>query len=98
MLAKAIIMKGESLDVFCDFIRSLEEAFRPQGAIENALIEKMAISQWRQMRLMSLERSGMHCKNGQHEQARPAAAYASRVRLDSPRSLHQLARRGRSGR
>ena len=77
MLAKAIIMKGESLDVVCDFIRSLEEAFQPQGAVENVLIEKMAISQWRQMRLMSLERSGIHFKIAQHEQAQPGADHSS---------------------
>jgi len=73
LLAKTIVMKGESHGVFCDFIRSLEEAFQPQGAIENALIEKMALCQWRQMRLMGIERAGMHYKIAQQEQAQARA-------------------------
>jgi len=60
MLAKAILLEGESLDHFQSFIRSLEETFSPVGPIEDSFVETMALSRWRQMRLVGMERAGIH--------------------------------------
>jgi len=58
LLARAIVLEGESRDRFNDLVRQLNEALRPQTQIDHLLVGKMAASHWRQVRVCNLEREG----------------------------------------
>ena len=58
LLARAIVLEGESRDRFNDLLRLLNEALNPQTQMEHLLVGKMAASHWRQIRLWNLEREG----------------------------------------
>jgi hypothetical protein len=60
MLAKTILLEGESLDHFQRFIQHLEDTFSPVGPMEDSFVETMALSKWRQMRLVGMEKAGIH--------------------------------------
>jgi hypothetical protein len=60
MLAKAILLEGESLEIFREFMHSLEATWQPVGPIEDSFIEIMALAQWRKMRLLGMERAGFN--------------------------------------
>ena len=49
----------ESLPRFRTLMTSLQEELKPETAIENLLIHKMAVSHWRLMRVWGMERSGL---------------------------------------
>ena len=66
LLARAIVLEGESRDRFNDLVRQLNEALKPQTQIEHLLIGKMAASHWRQVRVWNLEREGEKT-GGDHE-------------------------------
>ena len=58
LLARAIVLEGESRDRFNDLVRRLNEALKPQTQIDHLLVGKMAASHWRQVRVCNLEREG----------------------------------------
>jgi hypothetical protein len=58
LLARAIVLEGESRDRFNDLVRQLNEALKPRTQIEHLLVGKMAASHWRQVRVWNLEREG----------------------------------------
>jgi hypothetical protein len=58
LLAKAILMEGESRGRFNALIQLLNDTLQPQSPIEHLLIGKMAASHWRQLRIWNLEREG----------------------------------------
>jgi hypothetical protein len=58
LLARAIVLEGESRNRFNDLVRQLDEALKPQTQIEHLLVGKMAASHWRQVRVWNLEREG----------------------------------------
>jgi len=58
LLARAIVLEGESRDRFNDLLRQLNEALKPRTQIEQLLVGKMAASHWRQVRVWNLEREG----------------------------------------
>jgi hypothetical protein len=60
MLARTILLEGESLDRFQSFIRHLEDTFSPVGPIEDSFVETMVLSKWRQMRIVRMEKAGIH--------------------------------------
>ena len=60
LLAKAILMEGESRGRFDALLQLLNDALRPETAIDHLLVGKMAASHWRQMRVWNLEREGEH--------------------------------------
>jgi hypothetical protein len=72
MLAKAILLEGESLEIFREFMHFLEATFQPVGLIENAFIETMALSKWRQMRLLAMERAGFNHQIAKETELDPA--------------------------
>src|ERR1035438_9153830 len=59
MLSTTIVLKGESTDRFLGLLATLFEEFQPQTPFEESLIENMAVSRWRQMRIWGLEKAGM---------------------------------------
>jgi hypothetical protein len=58
MLARTVVLDGESLPRFHALMTSLQEELKPATAIENLLIHKMAVAHWRLMRVWGMERSG----------------------------------------
>ena len=66
LLARAIVLEGESRDRFNDLVRQLNEALKPQTQIDHLLVGKMAASHWRQVRVWNLEREGEKTP-GDHE-------------------------------
>jgi hypothetical protein len=59
MLSTTIVLNGESTDRFLELLATLFEEFQPQTPFEESLIENMAVSRWRQMRIWGLEKAGM---------------------------------------
>jgi hypothetical protein len=57
LLARTVVLDGESLPRFHALMTSLQEELKPETAIENLLIHKMAVSHWRLMRVWGMERS-----------------------------------------
>jgi hypothetical protein len=58
MLARTVVLEGESLPRFHALMTSLQEELKPETTIENLLIHKMAVAHWRLMRVWGMERSG----------------------------------------
>ena len=59
MLARTVVLDGESRPRFDALITSLQEELKPETAIENLLIHKMAVAHWRLMRVWGMERSSV---------------------------------------
>jgi hypothetical protein len=68
MVAKVILVEGESREIFNDFITHLEATFRPESPYEITLVETMAIAKWRQMRLAGMERAAVRHQLRQHDE------------------------------
>ena len=58
LLARTVVLDGESLPRFHALMTSLQEELKPETAIENLLVHKMAAAHWRLMRVWGMERSG----------------------------------------
>jgi hypothetical protein len=56
LLARTIVLEGESHDRFKRLLDCLYEELRPESPIEVQLIETMAVARWRQMRIWGLEK------------------------------------------
>jgi hypothetical protein len=56
LLSRSIVAKDESRDRFNEIHRALVQELQPTTAIENLLVQKMMVAQWRQMRLWGLEK------------------------------------------
>lgn len=59
MLAKSVILTGESATAFQEIVEALDQIFQPRDAYESTLIDHMALAKWRLMRLVGMERAGM---------------------------------------
>ncbi len=59
MLARTVVLDGESRPRFDALLTSLQEELKPGTPIENLLIHKMAVAHWRLMRVWGMERSGV---------------------------------------
>jgi hypothetical protein len=66
MLARAVVLDGESRKRFNALVDTLNESLKPQTSIDHLLIGKMAAAHWRQIRLWNLERQGEQLP-GDHE-------------------------------
>jgi hypothetical protein len=103
MLARTIVLNGESRDRFTALLAALKEELRPQTGIESALVENMAVARWRQMRLWAMEKAGIAHEILQQESspdspdsvnhdAPTRAALAFRSLSDHSRSLELMNR------
>ncbi len=59
MLARTVVLEGESRDRFTALYKSLLDELKPVTAIEELLVQKMAVAQWRQIRIWSFEKNSM---------------------------------------
>jgi hypothetical protein len=91
ILAKTILLEGESLEHFQSFIRHLEDAFSPVGPIEDSFVETMALSKWRQMRIVGMEKAGIHHQIKAGHEARAEQSGPSGVTPLDPATTAYLA-------
>ena len=68
LLAKVLLLEGESRQIFREFITQLESTFLPATPYELTLVETMAIAKWRQMRFAGMERAAVRYQLSQHSQ------------------------------
>src|SRR5580698_2743392 len=104
MLSATIVLKGESTDRFLGLLAGLLEEFQPQTPFEESLIENMAVSRWRQMRIWGMEKAAMEHEMRRQgaiahstaldpaEHAATRAAIAFRTLSDDSRSLELINR------
>lgn len=72
ILAKFILIDGESLELFHQFMQSLESTWQPVGPIESAFIETMALSEWRLSRLVGMQKAGIDSEISKQPDCDPA--------------------------
>jgi hypothetical protein len=93
LYARSIVLEGESRDRFNALLVSLHDEFLPETPSEQLLVEKMAVAQWRQMRLWTYERAAIARESGKHANTpgvtTPAAADAVAYANLAPGALSQ---------
>jgi len=70
LLARAVVLDCESRPLFTQFLRSMQDQLQPEGMIENLMVQKMAVAQWRQLRAWGMEKAtiGHDARNaGKHD-------------------------------
>jgi hypothetical protein len=100
MLSQALLIEGESQENFMSLFNEIHDEFPPRTGVETTLVENMAISRWRQTRLLTLESAGIssqirkQAEMGQGDHPSPAARAADAVRTltDQSRMLEFLSR------
>jgi hypothetical protein len=95
LLARHVVLEGEDATLFATLLGDLAAEFDPRGTVENALVENMAVSRWRQLRLWSMEKAGLDYQIArQDEPVDPPtkAALAFRTLSDESRSLELMNR------
>jgi hypothetical protein len=63
LLARAVVLPGESREKFDQLLTLINEDLRPQSAIEHLFVGKMVAAHWRQLRIWELEKSGTALQN-----------------------------------
>lgn len=55
VLSAQLILPSENRDEFDELVDQLQQEFKPEGLLENTLVERIAIALWRQRRLVTAE-------------------------------------------
>jgi hypothetical protein len=96
LLSKTILLENERPDAFAELLAGLTLEFNPQTETQHALVETMAVSRWRQMRVWALERATLQSAMDATitDESEPAirAAVAFRSLADDSRTLDLLHR------
>ena len=93
MPAEALLLPGESLETLGDFIQSLEAALQPVGFTENARVEDMAISRWRQVRFMAMQAASLEIEiSRQSEPDQAARACLAVIAMADQKYVRLMAR------
>jgi hypothetical protein len=98
MLAKTIVLEGESEERFQELLLSLIAEFHPRTPAENAVIETMAAANWGLMRTWGMRKAGMDQEMFRVATLAPGAppsvraSAAHRTLADHSRSLDLLER------
>jgi len=95
LLARTIVLKGESYRRFSTLLNRLRGQLQPEGPIETALVDTMAACCWRRMRLWSLEKAAINNEvqnNALATDPPTQVALAWRSLSDTGRSLDLLGR------
>jgi hypothetical protein len=64
MLARTVVLDGESRDRFHTLLTSIREELQPQTPIEHLLTHKMAVAHWRLLRVWGMEKAGIAAASG----------------------------------
>ncbi|MES1262642.1 MAG: hypothetical protein ABUS49_12990 [Acidobacteriota bacterium] len=59
LIARVVVLEAESRERFNALLVSLQQELQPETAIENLLVQKMAVAHWRQMRVWGMEKAGI---------------------------------------
>ena len=96
LLSKTILLENERPEAFADLLAGLTGEFNPQTATQRALVETMAVSRWRQMRIWAVERATLQSAMEAHDpnttDGATRAALAFRSLADDSRTLDVLSR------
>jgi hypothetical protein len=94
MLAESVVLEGESQERFLELLAEIDGELQPETPVEHALVQKMAVAQWRQFRLWTLEKTAIdHLIRKQaqtvgcNEHKATCASLAFRTLADESRSL-----------
>jgi len=63
LLAKAVVLEGESEALFNELVDNLNGSLKPESEIDHLLVGKMAAAHWRQLRLWEREKTGESTPN-----------------------------------
>lgn len=93
-LARTIVLEGEDPARFRRLLRKYTAEFKPVTPIQTALVENLAVSRWRQMRIWGIEKEGLDQEIRNQGSGTPPgrAAMAFRNLSDNSRSLDLLNR------
>ena len=96
LLSSLVVLDDEKPEIFAEIFNALTNEFAPQTEAERILVENMAVSRWRQMRLWVIERASFQSEIEKHDAGaiHPAtrAALAFRALADQSRALDLLNR------
>jgi hypothetical protein len=96
LLSRTVVLEEENLKSFADLLTALERDLDPQDEVESGLVENMAVSRWRLLRLWAIERASLKIEMDKHDPATKdpgtRAALAFRALSDNSRSLDLLNR------
>jgi hypothetical protein len=96
LLSKTILLESERPEAFADLLAGLTSEFNPQTETQRALVENMAVSRWRQMRIWAVERATLQSAMEAHDpnttDSATRAAQAFRSLADDSRTLDLLGR------
>ena len=90
LLAETVVLPGESNSRFIDMVQAMSSQWRPASESEAALIDTMAMSRWRQLRVVGLQTSGLAL--GMSRQQGPAPNRALDALRDQDHALTVLQR------
>jgi hypothetical protein len=96
LLSRSVLLDNERPEAFADLLAGLTREFNPQTETQRALVETMAVSRWRQMRVWAVERatlqSAMDAQDAGTSPSATRAALAFRSLADESRVLDLLHR------
>jgi hypothetical protein len=64
IFAKAVLLKSESRSEYDSLLNGLQEYLKPEGALEEILVEKLAVLFWRYRRLIATETNEVETGGG----------------------------------
>ncbi len=62
IFSSALVLENESPEEFASLVSAMSDQFKPEGAMENLLVEKLAMILWRHRRLIQAERAEIETK------------------------------------
>jgi hypothetical protein len=74
LLAQTVVLNGESKERFATLLHSIQQELQPATAIENQLVETMAVARWRQFRIVGMEKAAVAREVGKLDPAHGPAA------------------------
>ena len=95
LLSSSIVLEGEDVALFNRLLETLTSEINPQTEIECHLVENLAVTRWRQLRIWALEKATLENEQENHLQhADPAkrTAKAFEALSNSSRTLDVLTR------
>src|SRR5436305_1796188 len=90
MLAQTVLLNGESQSRFTAILEGFVAAYRPITEPEHAVVHKMVVAYWRQMRTWSIQQTDFNLELARQDPALPIpirAALASRELKEAHNSI-----------
>jgi hypothetical protein len=81
ILSNAVLISGESAEYFHAFLESVSAEFTPATPTERILVEKMAVAQWRTLRLWTIQSVSINHEIERQSAVTPDASQVTRAML-----------------